>query len=137
MIEKEPSIATIATTTTTATSVVDSAVQTTQSGNNSNSGGSSSSNSNGTNSSSSSNGSGTGNSSSGGGDEQQDENNYVKELKRQLEILKNEITRLQNAQSNLEKSLKQTTTAFRPFMYTGFGGNLKSQYSHCIIIEPY
>lgn len=135
MIEKEPSIATIATTTTTATSVVDSAVQTTQSGNNSNSGGSSSSNSNGTNSSSS-NGNGTGNSSSGGSDEQQDENNYVKELKRQLEILKNEITRLQNAQSNLEKSLKQTTTAFRPFMYTGFGGNLKSQYSHSMIIEP-
>lgn len=48
-----------------------------------------------------------------------EETNYVKELKNQLEILKNEITRLQNAQSNLEKSLKQTTTAFRPFMYTG------------------
>jgi molecular chaperone GrpE (heat shock protein) len=52
-----------------------------------------------------------------------EETNYVKELKNQLEILKNEITRLQNAQSNLEKSLKQTTTAFRPFMYTGGFGD--------------
>lgn len=73
------------------------------------------------------------NGSGGGGgvsNEELEETNYVKELKRQLEILKNEITRLQNAQSSLEKSLKQTTTAFRPFMYTGFGGiHICSNYS--------
>jgi hypothetical protein len=43
----------------------------------------------------------------------------VKEIKSQLETLKSDITRLQDAQSNLEKSLKETA-ALRPFFYGDF-----------------
>ena len=46
------------------------------------------------------------------------ESSYVKELKAQLEDLKSEIARLQNAQINLEKSLKQQNTVIRPIIYT-------------------
>lgn len=48
------------------------------------------------------------------------ESPYVQELKAQLETLKAEITRLQNAQSNLEKTLKQQNTVIRPIIYTGY-----------------
>ncbi len=48
------------------------------------------------------------------------ETSYVKELKSQLEVLKTEIARLQSAQSNLEKTLKQQSTVIRPIIYTGY-----------------
>lgn len=44
---------------------------------------------------------------------------YVKELKTQLENLKNEVTRLQTAQTSLEKSLKETTSIFKPMVLGG------------------
>ena len=48
------------------------------------------------------------------------ETSYVKELKSQLEVLKSEIVRLQDAQLNLEKTLKQQSTVIRPIIYTGY-----------------
>ena len=51
------------------------------------------------------------------------ESEYVKELKSQLESLKNEITRLHTAQTSLEKSLKQqNNTVLRPIIYNDYGG---------------
>ena len=45
---------------------------------------------------------------------------YVQELKAQLENLKNEMNRLHSAQSNLEKSLKETTSIFKPIVLSDF-----------------
>lgn len=50
-----------------------------------------------------------------------DERKYVEELKVQLDSLRSEIGRLQDAQSNLEKSLK-TQAAFRPILLSDFDG---------------
>ena len=47
-----------------------------------------------------------------------DEAPHVKELKSQLETLKNEINRLQDAQTNLEKTLKNNSM-LRPYVYAG------------------
>ena len=53
------------------------------------------------------------------------ETEYVKELKSQLESLKNEITRLHTAQTSLEKSLKQqSNTLLRPIIYNDYGGDM-------------
>jgi hypothetical protein len=57
-----------------------------------------------------------------------EERKYVEELKTQLDSLRSEIGRLQDAQSNLEKSLK-TQAAFRPLLLSDFDGKTSMKFS--------
>jgi len=50
-----------------------------------------------------------------------DELEYVKELKSEIEMLRNEITRLQTAQTTLEKTLKETTY-MKPYVLSDVPG---------------